>query len=52
MFLSPYTRAIPSPMDNTLPVSSSSAFGADPKILCSKIEETSAVPATRDYEVL
>lgn len=48
MFLRPYTRAIPSPIDNTRPVSSNSAFGADPKILCSNIEETSAVPVTQN----
>ena len=52
MFLRPYTRAIPSPIDNTRPVSSSSAFGADPKILCSNIEETSAVPVTQNYLTL
>ena len=49
IFLRPYTRAIPSPIDSTRPVSSSSAFGADPKILCSSIEETSAVPITKTY---
>lgn len=48
IFLRPYTRAIPSPIDSTRPVSSSSAFGADPKILCSNIEETSAVPETQN----
>lgn len=42
MFFSPYTRAIPSPILNTRPVSSKSALGADPKIRSSRIEEISA----------
>lgn len=42
MFLRPYTRAIPSPMLSTRPVSSKSAFGAAPIILSSRIEEISA----------
>jgi hypothetical protein len=42
MFLRPYTRAIPSPILSTRPVSSRSAFGADPKMRSSRIEEISA----------
>ena len=45
MFLRPYTRAIPSPIDNTRPVSSRLAFGAEPRILSSKMEEISAEAA-------
>ena len=43
MFLRPYTRAMPSPMLRTRPVSSSSAFSENPKMRCSRMEDTSAV---------
>ena len=42
MFLRPYTRAIPSPMVRTRPVSSSWAFSENPMILCSRMDDTSA----------
>ena len=49
MFFSPYTRAIPSPIDSTFPVSSSSAPAACvPKILSSRIEDISAAPLKPD----
>ena len=44
IFLRPYTRAIPSPIDSTRPVSSRSVDDALPKIRSSKIDETSADP--------
>lgn len=47
MFLRPYTRAIPSPIDSTRPVSSRLACGAWPRIRSSKMEETSAPPIRR-----
>lgn len=43
-FLSPYTLAIPSPIDSTRPVSSRSAEVSAPRIFSSRMEDTSAVP--------
>lgn len=43
-FFKPYTRAMPSPMESTRPVSWSSADVSAPRIRSSRIEDTSAVP--------
>lgn len=43
MFFKPCTRAIPSPMLNTLPVSSKSALGAAPNRRSSNMVETTVV---------
>lgn len=44
MLRRPWTRAIPSPMVSTLPVSVKSCEGAVPRILCSNIDGNSAAP--------
>ena len=43
MFFKPYTRAIPSPILSTRPVSSISVLSPKPRILCSMILDTSAL---------
>uniref|UniRef100_A0A147BVL5 Putative conserved secreted protein n=1 Tax=Ixodes ricinus TaxID=34613 RepID=A0A147BVL5_IXORI len=53
MFFRPYTRAIPSPMDRTRPVSSRLEVVVWPRMRSSKMDETSAepAPAYRRFEV-
>uniref|UniRef100_A0A6B0VAQ7 Putative secreted protein n=1 Tax=Ixodes ricinus TaxID=34613 RepID=A0A6B0VAQ7_IXORI len=53
MFFRPYTRAIPSPMERTRPVSSRLEVVVWPRMRSSKMDETSAepAPAYRRFEV-
>lgn len=50
-FFRPYTRAMPSPMESTRPVSCSSADVSAPRIRSSRMEDTSAVPTRTQTDI-